>query len=46
MYTLDPESEWVFPTEPPLDHQGQMLEFMPGYYSNWIEEYRQQWNVI
>lgn len=46
MYTLDPESEWVFPTEPPLDHQGQLLEFMPGYYSNWIEEYRQQWNVI
>lgn len=46
VYTLDPESAWVFPTEPPLDHKGQMLEFMPGYYSNWIEEYRQQWNVI
>lgn len=46
VYALDPESDWVYPTKPPLDHQGQMLEFMPGYYSNWIEEYRQQWNVI
>ncbi len=46
VYALDPESEWVFPTEPPLDPQGQLLEFMPGYYSNWVEEYRQQWNVI
>lgn len=43
VYQLDPQAEWICSLESPLD---QTQEFMPGYYSEWIEEWRQRLLVI
>lgn len=46
VYALDPQTEWLCSLEPPLSHDGQLQEFMPGYYNEWIAEWRQQWLVV
>ncbi|MCX7783289.1 MAG: tetratricopeptide repeat protein [Meiothermus sp.] len=50
VYTLDPGAEWVCHLEaqsypfPSADEPSQT--FMPGYYSEWVEEWRQRWLVV
>lgn len=50
VYTLDPQAEWKCDLEPgnlPA-HRGfeRSQSFMQGYYSEWVEEWRQQWLVV
>jgi tetratricopeptide (TPR) repeat protein len=50
VYILDPQADWVCDLEPgrdpaPLGYE-RSQSFMAGYYSEWIEEWRQQWLVI
>lgn len=49
VYYLDPQADWVCELVPRSgsaspDHLAQ--QFMPGYYSDWVEEWRQQWLVV
>ncbi len=50
VYTLDPQAEWWCDLEPgnspaPPGYE-RYQSFMQGYYSEWVEEWRQQWLVI
>ncbi|MCX7602042.1 MAG: tetratricopeptide repeat protein [Meiothermus sp.] len=50
VYTLDPRAEWICDLNPqnlPMyDPQDLSHTFMPGYYSDWVEEWRRQWLVV
>lgn len=50
VYTLDPRAEWVCDLEPthyPFPTTDDLSQtFMPGYYSEWVEEWRQRWLVV
>ncbi|GIW24907.1 tetratricopeptide repeat protein [Meiothermus sp.] len=49
VYTLDPRAEWLCDLEvkhSPFPADDPAHTFMPGYYSDWIEEWRQQWLVV
>jgi len=46
VYALDPQAEWDFEQQPPVDVLDPAQTFMAGYYSNWVEEYRQQFLVV
>lgn len=50
VYILDPQAQWICDLEPSshpavVGHDRSQT-FMPGYYSEWVEEWRQQWLVI
>jgi len=50
VYSLDPRVEWICDLEPkgnpfPSAEDPSQI-FMPGYYSEWVEEWRQQWLVV
>jgi len=50
VYSLDPRVEWICDLEPkgnpfPSTEDPSQI-FMPGYYSEWVEEWRQQWLVV
>ncbi len=44
--TLDPQAHWECDLTPPPDVFDPSQTFMAGYYSNWVEEYRQQFMVV
>ncbi|GIW35121.1 MAG: hypothetical protein KatS3mg072_2454 [Meiothermus sp.] len=50
VYTLDPRAEWVCDLEPKSypfpSAEDPSQTFMAGYYSEWVEEWRQQWLVV
>jgi tetratricopeptide (TPR) repeat protein len=50
VYRLDPRAEWICDLEPKGDPfptaEDPAQIFMPGYYSEWVEEWRQQWLVV
>lgn len=49
VYSLDPRAEWICDLEPknyPFPGEDPSQTFMAGYYSEWIEEWRQQWLVV
>ncbi|GEM83661.1 hypothetical protein MHY01S_18270 [Meiothermus hypogaeus NBRC 106114] len=50
VYTLDPRAEWVCDLEPQSypfpGAEDPSQTFMAGYYSEWVEEWRQQWLVV
>ncbi len=50
VYRLDPRAEWICDLEPkgnpfPTAEDPAQI-FMPGYYSEWVEEWRQRWLVV
>lgn len=50
VYILDPQAQWMCDLEPSshptLTGHDPSKTFMAGYYSEWVEEWRQQWLVI
>ncbi len=50
VYRLDPRAEWICDLEPKGDPfpnaEDPAQIFMPGYYSEWVEEWRQRWLVV
>ncbi len=49
-YILDPKAQWLCDLEPSshlaVAGHDRSQTFMSGYYSEWVEEWRQQWLVI